>query len=181
MPISYTDKSAGHQQKIGLKALRRKEFRQERSQKSLIKFIVDLPAVDALRKQSAERIPRHLLWRQVGSPQGHSINPRVQCIACNFQIRLVELVVFGPAYFEKKKLDNSKCKWQEPTIRWRCTSLNLALFYPRLALNFHTSLHSQQLVFLHHDSTTAGHLPKSQQGNTNLQVLLHFYIKDFLL
>ena len=55
------------------------------------------------------------------------------------------------------------------------------LFYPRLALNFHTSLHSQQLVFLHHDSTTAGHVPKSQRDNTNLQILLHFYIKDFFL
>ena len=57
----------------------------------------------------------------------------------------------------------------------------MALFYPRLALNFHTSLHSQQLVFLHHDSTTAGHVPKSQRDNTNLQILLHFYIKDFFL
>ncbi len=63
----------------------------------LIKVVVDLAAVDALGEQGPECVPRNLLGRQVGAAHGDRVDPHVDRVAGAAQVRLVELVLLGPA------------------------------------------------------------------------------------
>lgn len=67
LAVSTHPVDVGNKREVRLKGTRREQFAQERVQEPLVEQVVDLAAVDALRQERHERLPRDLFRGQVGA------------------------------------------------------------------------------------------------------------------
>ena len=82
---------------VGVEALLVEQLGQEGVKELLVELVVNLAAVDALGQEGLHGFPRHLARGQVGPSHRRVVHPSVQHVARHSEVRLVELVLFGPA------------------------------------------------------------------------------------